>query len=287
MENILREVISNDKSILTQRDRLIEILDAKVPDNLALEYSTLKTALQLNIGEIFASSDISLEEKKAEAVKKMTEAGMQQECIDDVINILVKVLDLDKPKINIKKVKLNKFQKPPQEESEVETTNLENNNINSKALVKLEKPVQTEEDREEVIVEETVQEENNFKNFNNFNNFNNFRNTTINAPVNQLDKIFTTQGRINRQTYLIMGLKLFVLAFIGSLIGKWGLPLVIVAAVGNIMISIRRLHDLNRSGWFMLIFCIPYVDILFGLYLLFFKGTNGYNKYGSDPLINS
>ena len=301
MEKILSDVLSKDKSILTQRDKLIEILDEKVPSSLMLEYSALKTALQLNIGETFASPNMNLEEKKPEAVKRMTEAGMQKEFIDDVINTFIKALNLDRPKINItkesfvdeekisedipkpkintKKIKPNK----PQKETKVETTDYENNNSNSNALVKLEKSSQVEENKEEIIIEEPVREDNNSHQFYNFNNF---RNTTINAQVNRLDKIFTIQGRLNRQTYLIMGLKLFVLAFVGGLIGKWGIPLIIAAAVGNIMISIRRLHDLNRSGWFILIFCIPYVDVLFGLYLLFFKGTNGYNKYGPDPLIN-
>ena len=95
MENILREVLANDKSLLIQRDKLIAILDEKVPGSLMMEYSGLKTALQLNIGETFASN-LDLEEKKAEAAKRMSEAGMQEEFIEDIINTFVKALDLDK-----------------------------------------------------------------------------------------------------------------------------------------------------------------------------------------------
>ena len=63
-----------------------------------------------------------------------------------------------------------------------------------------------------------------------------------------------------------------------------GIPLLIAAVVGSYMISIRRLHDLDKSGWWILVFFVAYVDIIFSLYLLFAPGTHGYNRYGEDPL---
>jgi len=41
-------------------------------------------------------------------------------------------------------------------------------------------------------------------------------------------------------------------------------------------VTARRMHDTNRSGWYML---IP----LYGFILCFFKGTDGPNRYGLDP----
>ena len=55
-------------------------------------------------------------------------------------------------------------------------------------------------------------------------------------------------------------------------------------SIGSFMVGIRRLHDLNRTGWFMLLVFIPVVNLIFAIYLLFFKGTEGYNNYGADPL---
>ena len=53
---------------------------------------------------------------------------------------------------------------------------------------------------------------------------------------------------------------------------------------------VKRLQDLNKSGWLILLKFIPFVDVLaviiMTLYLTFFKGTSGYNQYGEDPLIN-
>lgn len=50
------------------------------------------------------------------------------------------------------------------------------------------------------------------------------------------------------------------------------------------MMGVRRLHDLDKSGWWMLLLCVPLVNILFYIYILFFKGTEGPSQYGEDPL---
>lgn len=44
--------------------------------------------------------------------------------------------------------------------------------------------------------------------------------------------------------------------------------------------TIRRLHDLNRSGWFSLITLIPFIQFIFFLYLLIIKGSISKNRYG-------
>lgn len=49
----------------------------------------------------------------------------------------------------------------------------------------------------------------------------------------------------------------------------------------QVSLSVRRLHDLDRSGWFYLISFIPYVNFIYGIYLLFFKGTPGVNRFGA------
>lgn len=47
--------------------------------------------------------------------------------------------------------------------------------------------------------------------------------------------------------------------------------------------TIKRLHDLNQSGWLWLLGLIPIVNFFFGIYLLFGKGTDGANDYGEPP----
>jgi uncharacterized membrane protein YhaH (DUF805 family) len=46
-------------------------------------------------------------------------------------------------------------------------------------------------------------------------------------------------------------------------------------------ISVRRFHDTDNSGWFILLGLIPIVNFFAGLYLLFGAGTSGDNQYGA------
>lgn len=44
----------------------------------------------------------------------------------------------------------------------------------------------------------------------------------------------------------------------------------------------RRLHDLNLSGWWQLMMIIPCGQLMM-IGFIFFKGTEGPNKYGDPP----
>ncbi|EKU71121.1 DUF805 domain-containing protein [Selenomonas sp. F0473] len=54
--------------------------------------------------------------------------------------------------------------------------------------------------------------------------------------------------------------------------------------VSGTMLQIRRLHDLNMSGYFLLLTLVPGLDVILFLYLTFAKGTEGDNRFGHDPL---
>lgn len=47
--------------------------------------------------------------------------------------------------------------------------------------------------------------------------------------------------------------------------------------------TVRRFHDQNLSGWLTIPVFIPYIGLIFGILLVFIKGTDGTNKYG-EPL---
>lgn len=56
--------------------------------------------------------------------------------------------------------------------------------------------------------------------------------------------------------------------------------------IPGLAVSIRRLHDVDRSGWwFLIVFTI--IGILFLLYWYVRSGTKGTNRYGPDPLLSS
>lgn len=122
-------------------------------------------------------------------------------------------------------------------------------------------------------------------------------------------KIFSFQGRLGRLRYLAYGFALSIVmnlamipfmgaaAFMGGMganpegMGMLGGVLMMVVAVVSLVFAImwlkRRLNDLNRSGWWLLLMFIPVVNILLAIYLLFFPGTDGPNNFGPAPAANS
>jgi uncharacterized membrane protein YhaH (DUF805 family) len=53
--------------------------------------------------------------------------------------------------------------------------------------------------------------------------------------------------------------------------------------VPGLAVGVRRLHDLDKSGWMLLIGLIPFLGGLYLLFLFAQPGTVGSNKYGPDP----
>lgn len=109
-------------------------------------------------------------------------------------------------------------------------------------------------------------------------------------------ELFNYHGRLNRMEYirrcLIYALAAIAMSVFSSFLGTIDYNLgmlmeIIIYAITipvSVCLAIRRLHDLDKSGWFYLISLVPVVNALLGLYLLFAKGTEGDNQYGPDPL---
>jgi uncharacterized membrane protein YhaH (DUF805 family) len=55
------------------------------------------------------------------------------------------------------------------------------------------------------------------------------------------------------------------------------------AIVPSIAVTVRRAHDMDQSGWMVLLLLVPLVGFIYGLVLLFGSGTEGENDYGWDP----
>lgn len=54
--------------------------------------------------------------------------------------------------------------------------------------------------------------------------------------------------------------------------------------IPSIAVAIRRLHDTNRSGWWVLVSLIPFVGPFILLYFMIKAGDSGSNNYGDDPI---
>jgi uncharacterized membrane protein YhaH (DUF805 family) len=51
----------------------------------------------------------------------------------------------------------------------------------------------------------------------------------------------------------------------------------------NVAVSVRRLHDVGRSGWWLLIGLVPLVGIVVLLLWYTARGEEGANRFGPDP----
>lgn len=138
--------------------------------------------------------------------------------------------------------------------------------------------------------------------------------------MNLEEKFFSTEGRINRKPfiYYMIFLIVILLAFVGiitllgltsilsiailgenindlNILSKIELIHILLILIASLILiilflplnffMIRRLHDLNFSGWWIIFpIVFPYGYFIFILYLILAKGTNGSNKYGENPL---
>ena len=53
--------------------------------------------------------------------------------------------------------------------------------------------------------------------------------------------------------------------------------------IPSLAVSVRRLHDIGKSGWFLLITLIPVVGSIIFIVYAAQEGVRRPNKYGEDP----
>lgn len=58
----------------------------------------------------------------------------------------------------------------------------------------------------------------------------------------------------------------------------------ILLLLPNLAVAVRRLHDTGRSGWWLLIICLPIIGWIFWLIWACTRGDAGENRFGSNPL---
>lgn len=107
---------------------------------------------------------------------------------------------------------------------------------------------------------------------------------------------FQFSGRASRSAFwywvLFTILAGFVLGLIDSFLGLTGVYgtgvlgglFNLAVFVPSISVAVRRLHDVDRSGWWYWLFLIPLIGWAVLIYWYITKGTDGGNEYGEDPL---
>ncbi len=83
----------------------------------------------------------------------------------------------------------------------------------------------------------------------------------------------------------------FVVGFIDGLtgtVGAYGIGLLggiynLAILVPSIAVGVRRLHDIGKSGWMLLVGLIPLIGWIWLIILLATEGEEGENEYGPNP----
>lgn len=79
--------------------------------------------------------------------------------------------------------------------------------------------------------------------------------------------------------HMVMGDGAMGMRYEGGLVANlWGLANFLPA----LAVAVRRLHDVDKSGWWMLIFLIPLVGWIILIVWYATKGTPGANRFGPE-----
>jgi len=110
---------------------------------------------------------------------------------------------------------------------------------------------------------------------------------------------FSFNGRIGRKQYWINYVLLFSISITiifaaitfaatatqNPMVAMLNIPVAIMALWGALAVSVKRFHDRDKKGWWVLISLVPVVG---SLWLLiengFLRGTDGPNRFGDEPL---
>ena len=105
-----------------------------------------------------------------------------------------------------------------------------------------------------------------------------------NLEVLEACKMFWTryvdfEGRSRRAEFWWSYLMVFLIStFLG-----WTVIAPLACIIPMIAVSVRRLHDIGKSGWYYLVFLVPVVGTILMIIWGCQEGMVGRNQYGDDP----
>jgi uncharacterized membrane protein YhaH (DUF805 family) len=120
------------------------------------------------------------------------------------------------------------------------------------------------------------------------------------APPSLGEFLFSFHGRISRYQYWVQYFLPYILLSVmltvadmaaGSYDSQTGLGLLssifsLVALWSSLAIGVKRCHDRDRSGWFLLLYLIPIIGAIWLFVELgCLRGSIGGNRFGPDPVI--
>ncbi len=98
-------------------------------------------------------------------------------------------------------------------------------------------------------------------------------------------------GRSSRSEYwwwtLFAIIGYVVFAVVDSIIGTYPLLYLLWALatfLPGLAVTVRRLHDIDKSGWWILFGFVPLIGAIMLIIWYVGRGTDGSNRFGEDPL---
>ncbi len=85
---------------------------------------------------------------------------------------------------------------------------------------------------------------------------------------------------VNAAVYVVLNL---LATQVSTYIGIVALVYMLGILVPSIAVAIRRMHDIGKSGWWVLIALVPLIGGIWFLVLTVTAGQSGSNAYGADP----
>jgi uncharacterized membrane protein YhaH (DUF805 family) len=109
-----------------------------------------------------------------------------------------------------------------------------------------------------------------------------------------LERYAEFRGRAPRSEFWWFALFCLLLNFAVGIVGAasetLGGILNMIVALGllipSLAVSVRRLHDTDRTGWWLLLYLVPIVGVIVLIVFFVQRGTPGANRFGADPLGN-
>ncbi len=114
----------------------------------------------------------------------------------------------------------------------------------------------------------------------------------VTAVKTGLGKYVTFDGRARRSEFWFFILFTILLSVVTSAIdavtgiGILGPIASLAVFLPGLAVSVRRLHDTGRSGWWYLLIFVPVVGLIVLVIWFCAKGTPGANRFGEDPAGN-
>ncbi|MEU4715257.1 DUF805 domain-containing protein [Micromonospora purpureochromogenes] len=122
------------------------------------------------------------------------------------------------------------------------------------------------------------------------------------SPIDAIKSVLSQYagfgGRARRSEYWWFALFTLILSIVAGILdgalgtnigsdpsstGVIGLIVSLALLLPTLAVAVRRLHDTDRSGWWLLIGLVPLVGAIVLLVFFVKDGTRGSNQYGADP----